>query len=643
MTSLRRAVAALAAVTMPAIAVAIQMESGLPTEPGFQADRVYQISNPDSIDLSTGNLTLTIPIGGSYPVGGDFSYSLVLSYSSLIWEFDQRVEGGLPDCDPPYDPCQWFRQAFPNRRSNAGLGWRLSLGELYSPWDPNSPWDFEWAYVSPDGGERVFYDRLHDRDALSSSGGYSYWYTRDGSYLRMRFANSPPAIDTRLIEYPDGTIHTFTEDTSFPNLHRYRLTRIEDRHGNALDISYNGSPATQWTLTDRHGREHHVHFTARSSDGQAVYYVSSVELEAFGGATATYSFTYASTTIDRSWKDSDPETSVTTTVPLLTRIDLPDGTAYSMPVLSSYHTTGTQELRDLPGMIKKMVLPTLGSVKWTYQKWSTPGAWYVYPCGEEVPDDRGCPTDFYEDWVGVDQKIYRDRNEVGIGAWTYTPWTGVWVGNPDLHTERRTVVTSPEGDDTVYYFQALPGDGGPNGDYQDQIVEWDYALPYTRRTSVTDGVTGRPLYLSVEHYDGPIVDISATPVTGTKKRSEYVRYENTRFDEHLVGAVLYDTTYRGLTRHRAASRTTYDDDGGKYRQITSFDFDGLGHYRTTVTDGNLGGAERHKSFTNFNPGRGTYKVRTPDAWDTTSSDWYTVFGGTESPADSFTMWPAASA
>jgi hypothetical protein len=128
MTAMRRAVATIVALTMPAIAGAIQMESGLPTEPGFQADRVYQVSNPDSIDLSTGNLTLTIPIGGSYPVGGDFSYSLILSYSSLIWEFDQRVESPPLDCDPPFVRCDWFRQAFPNRRSNAGLGWRLSLG-----------------------------------------------------------------------------------------------------------------------------------------------------------------------------------------------------------------------------------------------------------------------------------------------------------------------------------------------------------------------------------------------------------------------------------------------------------------------------------------------------------------------------------
>ncbi|HPA79478.1 MAG TPA: RHS repeat-associated core domain-containing protein [Thermoanaerobaculales bacterium] len=636
MTPLRQAASIIIALAMPSLAAAVQME-GFPTEPAFQADRVYQVSNPDSIDLSTGSLTLTIPIGGSYPVGGDFSYGLILSYSSLIWDFDVRVEG-LPDCDPPNDPCEWFRQAFPSRRSNAGIGWRLSLGELYSPVDPDSPWDTDWAYVSPDGSEHVFFETLHPRDAPSSYGGYSYWYSRDGSYLRMKFQSSPPAYESRWIEHPDGTIHTFEEDASYPN--RYRLTRIEDRHGNYLNIGYVGSPVTQWTLTDRHGRQHHVHFTGRMSDSEPVRYVSSVELEAFGGATATYSFTYASTTIDRSLKDSDPETSLTTSVPLLTRIDLPDGTSYSMPVLSSYHTTATRDLRDLPGVIKKVVLPTLGSVEWTWQRWWTPGVEWIYPDTSPVVGPEA--VEFCRDWVGVEEKIYWDRSGSGLGTWSYTTWTGVAIPNgpADLHTERRTVVTSPELDDTVYYFRALPADGGLDGQYHSEIIMWDYALPYTRRTSVSDPKTGLPLYLSVEYYDGA-ANYNATPVTGSKKRSEYVRYENSHFNEHLVTG--WDFNYRHLTRHRAASRTTYDDDGGKYRQITSFDFDGLGHHRTTVTDGNLGGAVRHKSFTNLNPGQGTYKARTPDAGDPASSDWYTVFGGVESPADSFTMWPAASA
>jgi hypothetical protein len=43
-------------VVFASFAHALQKEESAPTEPGFQADRLYQVSSPDSIDLATGSL-----------------------------------------------------------------------------------------------------------------------------------------------------------------------------------------------------------------------------------------------------------------------------------------------------------------------------------------------------------------------------------------------------------------------------------------------------------------------------------------------------------------------------------------------------------------------------------------------------------
>src|SRR5262249_24079635 len=100
--------------------------------------------------------------------------------------------------------------SIPNRRSNAGMGWLLSLGRLVPPSDPTNdshqdPAQYQvWVYESPDGGDHVFYDRLHD----TSSGDGVHSFTRDGTYVRMTITG-----DDRWLEFPDGTYQVFREYT----------------------------------------------------------------------------------------------------------------------------------------------------------------------------------------------------------------------------------------------------------------------------------------------------------------------------------------------------------------------------------------------------------------------------------------------
>ena len=67
---------------------------------GFEADKVYQLGNLDHVGLFNGNLSLTLPVGPSFPVGGNLSYQLVLVNNSNLWDFEHWCGQGDPgQCD----------------------------------------------------------------------------------------------------------------------------------------------------------------------------------------------------------------------------------------------------------------------------------------------------------------------------------------------------------------------------------------------------------------------------------------------------------------------------------------------------------------------------------------------------------------
>ena len=302
-----------------------------------RADKVFQVGDLDNVNLFNGNLVVTIPIGGSYPVGGGLSYSLTLVYNSNAWDYESVVYGN-----------DVYTQALPDRRSNAGLGWRLSLGELLAPADPSNECG-PWCYVGPDGAEHTFYPTLHEGDTAETN----VTYTRDGSYLRQKVV-----AGGREIEFPDGTIHKFDG--------LGKLTQIRDRFNHHLDVDQAGNP---WVLTDEHGRTHRITF-ATDLSGTYTGLVSQVDLEAFAGARAIYTLQYSYASLPRACPDNDPATSANVTVPLLTGITMPEGLSYAMPT-SDYYLNGSVNCR-LPGVLKGLRLPTLGRIEWGFGQYSYP-------------------------------------------------------------------------------------------------------------------------------------------------------------------------------------------------------------------------------------------------------------------------------
>src|ERR1700755_1760370 len=60
-------------------------------ELGFNADKLYQFTTLDAVNLFNGNLVVTIPMGQRYPVNDEFSYGLTLVYNSKVWDYRKSV------------------------------------------------------------------------------------------------------------------------------------------------------------------------------------------------------------------------------------------------------------------------------------------------------------------------------------------------------------------------------------------------------------------------------------------------------------------------------------------------------------------------------------------------------------------------
>ncbi|MES1243845.1 MAG: RHS repeat-associated core domain-containing protein [Acidobacteriota bacterium] len=512
-------------------------------ERGFQAERAFYVGDFDTVNLFNGNLVLAIPIGGSYPVGGSLSYGLTLTYNSNVWDF-QEDEIGV------------YRQALPNRLSNAGLGWRLSLGELLDPTGPENDIGL-WTYVGADGGEHSFRSTLHEGEPVVNG----VEYTRDGSYLRLRTVNA----NTRAVDFPAGMTQTFTGVGN----HRWRLSRIEDRFGNWVNVSYtlNGSgEVTAWTIQDQHGRVQTVNFIPASHYGRVV---GSVVLTAFGGATATYTFNYVSLNIPPACPHNDPVIDGYL-VPFLSSVELPDGSSYSMPP-GDYHVNKSVNCR-LPGVLKAITTPLLGRIEWTYANYDFPA-----------------PTD-ERPWrnlsAGVSVRTLKDHSGTVVGTWRYTPALNPLPGPNQLGREAIRTVVTPLGDKTESYFSVALDDS--DADWS----KFDYGLPFSR---FADDGAGR--FLSTRVWD-----CDAGAVNCALKRSTYVTYER---DQGLIDAGDFQAN---LDRNRriSATRTVYEDDGGKYEATVSSSFDGLGHYRQTDLSGSFDAGNTAALFTNYNANRGTY-------------------------------------
>ena len=521
---------------------------------GFAPERAYE-SGPvgiDTVDLFSGSLSVTLPIG-----------PFALAYNSNVWRYTTVIEGGVEKI-----------RAEPDRLDTGGLGWHLTWGEVYHP----SHWyndTGQWLYVDEAGGRHVFYSQLH---RFEDDGDHDVYYSRDNSYLRLKVAANNCSAD---IEAPGGTTRRFVAPTCGGGT-TYRLTKVWSAFASAaspdLSITYDADDYLR-TVTDRYGRVHYVHLTDELGGNPIAWLpriVTQVDVENVGGQRLFYDFTYANIHVDVSCKDTSASTPARIKVPHLTRVDMPDGTAYSFEQAGAplYYNNCASGIDDVSGVLKGADLPTGGKIRWDFQE-------YEFP--------PGGTNSVFNTTAGVATRRLLEPDDSEHGRWTYRT-TGIGAANgndPEMHTE----VVSPSGTCSKHFFNArywvTPSQGRG----------WEYALPFV----YTESNAGR--YLSSQIWSGN----AGGACSGTKLRSSYVRF---RRDQTPGNASEPLSTWYDTNRTAEATRTVYHDDGDRWTDSEMTEFDGLGHFRRTVTTGNFWGGsahdERRETFVEYDRSTGVY-------------------------------------
>jgi YD repeat-containing protein len=553
---------------------------------GFVADKLYDFLGLETVNDFNGNLIIRLPIGQEFVSNGLLKYRFALTYNSSIWEYQ-------------YSPDGTQLSATPTLVSNAGAGWRFSLGSLLPPiGDPDNAANpgnntGNWAYCDSAAARHGFNTTLHDGD----TGDTYHWYTRDSTYIRMTQVDA----GTRTVEFPDGTRQVFKKH-QVPNGigtwiqtwqgTKWRLASIEDGFGNRVTVTYETTSDANhyypevWHVQDG-DRHHDVYFVSASTYYDTV--LDHVVLNSTGGAaSATFSMQYRDLTAQVT--GAGDNSVLTRTFPVLVSVTLPDLTSYSMivgntPQYDTGTTTGT------PGVITNLQLPTTGNISWSYDQFDMEeGTWNVALGGP-----KPLPPAVY-------QRSLSDAAGTH-GTWTYNRFpsngglTCTCQQNPygcPAHVRQLTTwTTRPDGSASIQYFSIYrSGDGCPAGVWSSA----DYGTPGTPQTTSGNGRLSSEFRSS---FSAPpagwtgLGGFSAPTSADLLWAREFSRYEG-------ESAVFGNVTKSNLRPFYF--KTTYDGDtdcSGCFTESTMSSFDNWGHYRQKSINSNVPGTPYRTTFTNF--------------------------------------------
>jgi YD repeat-containing protein len=551
---------------------------------GFSPDKVYMLGGIDAINPFNGNLTLTIPLGPTYTVSPTLSYQFMLTYNSTVWDYEYVTteDPEVPD-----------RRAIPERHSNAGLGWNITLGRLIEPLAPTSATPGHgWLYLAPDGSSHEFFGTT--TAAPTATEGFSY--TRDGSYLRRR-EGVPGAGAQHTVDFPDGTRRFFNTAGD--------LLRIEDRFGNWVKIDYTSIPG-RWKIEDGFGstvaRTHYMdivtgwYYPPTSGYGSYTQLnlntrVGGLDLQGFGGVRATYGLTYEHVDVGRGGcAQGIPGDAATVRVPLLRTIAFP--TVNNQPAETyeaEYYTSG----HCGSGAIRGLEFPTLGWLRWSY------GQAYELPVENCHMEDHWLAA-----YLGVTKREVLTKAQginalpdpVEIPTWTYAPSLSGESGialqpcttpegikqyqMPKPPQEFKNTITGPDGTATIHYFSVYPKAGQTA--YAGPFKGREYGLPFTRNSMHG----GRGLSREVKNSGGAL------------EEQVYAMYETDGTADDGGGS----------NSREQARRTVYPLDSGCtanavcYTDVDRADYDGYGHYRATTESSNYPQTPSRSTAMTYNVG-----------------------------------------
>jgi YD repeat-containing protein len=562
-TIVRFAVALLALITVGPLSASPAEHAA---ERGFKPELAYDFNGFDTVNMSNGNLLASIPLGPTFPVSDTLSYGITLRYTGNVWDVVRN--GPLSKQFDPTNPEDPIFTYFLRSEDNAGVGWRISFGELREgvesdagKYDPNVA---KWTYVTPDGGEHVFWQTLHEPQCLTTSTENcdtvtrGVLFSRDGSYLRLTIVSSVATV-----ELPDGQKQRFVLTSKGWRIDSIYTAASQLVNGvpttNYVKFSYvaNANQGEDWKVEDSHGR---VHWVRRTASGR----VTSVEVDAFAGATATYTFSYSDEKIYKPCFQSF-ERSQETTKAFLTGLTIPSGEGWAFGYELPHDACS-----DTSAAMTSATLPTGGQVRWSYSALYT----------AEVP--IATPV--------IKRSMFDGATEAGRKIYTWFA-PGVSTDQTSIETMVSSSGTWRTASKTIQY----------------RVYPWgpESGLPYTKGTG--SGAVSNPdasgRYLSSETY-------TCDPATGNCPASPdkvtYVKYE---MDQQIgTGCTLSDPCQIERNRRVVSQRTLYPNDGGRYLDTDYYSYDGHGHYRQVDTGGTFTSGNDRQTYTAYNLSTGSYAL-----------------------------------
>lgn len=252
---------------------------------GITPGASYSVSDLDSVNLSNGNLSLSIQLASLPPMaGGKLSLGISAVYNSKLWDVTRNGEPGTFVIDTPQvsDIGGW-------RVGKVGYGLRFrNAREDFSYATPSQTQEpTEWALLNgvnyykvvlttPDGAEHDLLpfsatgwyngtrDYLHGYCSTTptTSGQAMRYYTNDGSFLAANI--NPPGDPVRWTLFaPDGTQVVEYADGA---------QRIKDANGNSVKI-YKDAGGTLHCVDEQTQREIKMSFDSSANGGQGQYQV----------------------------------------------------------------------------------------------------------------------------------------------------------------------------------------------------------------------------------------------------------------------------------------------------------------------------------------------------------------------------------
>lgn len=625
---------------------------------GFDPTKLYSGSEIDQVNTFNGNLSLTLPLGPAYTADGGFSYQFRLSYNSSAWDFQETYRPpnpfpGEPECN------QVAMVAHPMPDANAGLGWKLSFGELYYP---RSAWEelnvnrdvSRYLFVTPDGSRHHFQQQIHP-DA--NDGDPSMLYTTDNSFLRLQLDH--PSLGQATVESRDGRQYRFVSRSAAQtgDYARWKLEEIRDPFGNHLsfsDLLPGGGQTEFQVLTDSLGRQHEIRYSTHAADTGRHFrrVIQELWLAGVGGDKILhYRFHYgvedlpapAGHTAD--WDDLASPPLYTANadilqVPLLETVELPK--VNDDPAWNFVYWTPSNPHPDplpsnpglpLPGPLAAAQHPTGGITEWRYQYYNFPSEPLgCGPSGPPLTATWGECRDllgFTQSTLGVQRRrVSDDLPGISLdGTWFYHQQL---VQSPHPASscfpfrESRTTVFAPSKDATTYFYNVHLGGNAATASGE-SYRKPEYGLPLVKDEFVAGTpqlAGGKPLFLSTQSWDACTLPADwnsfstgleftpdQAPTHCSLRRSDYVRYE----DDELLAECSSPISGGGecfeINRRVVAEQSVWPNIGGTYLHTDYGGWDGLGHFTIETRLGSWWG---HDAQTYPKSQLGQWKRRTEE-------------------------------